>query len=59
MLSSLLVGVTDKDPATYVSVVLVLAVTAAVATWFRRDEWAEVDPTLALSGGSLTTRDDV
>ncbi len=52
LLSSLLVGVTGRDPATYISVVLVLVATGIVAAWIPARRAASVDPKLALSDGT-------
>jgi predicted permease len=47
-LGSLLFGVTATDPATYVSVLVVLGVVAALSTWLPARRVVRVDPLVAL-----------
>ena len=52
VLSSLLVGVTARDPITYVGVMLVLTVTGVFAAWIPARRAAGVEPKIALGEGS-------
>ena len=51
-LSSLLVGVSGGDPATYVAVIVVLAVTGVAAAIVPARRAAGVEPKIALAEGS-------
>jgi len=52
VLSSLLIGVTSFDPMTYLTVVMLLTATTAVAAWVPARRAARVDPKIALSESS-------
>ncbi|MGE5102108.1 MAG: ABC transporter permease [Deltaproteobacteria bacterium] len=52
VLSSLLVGVTSSDPLTYAAVIVVLAMTTAVAAWIPARRAARVEPKIALNESS-------
>jgi predicted permease len=52
LLSSLLIGVTATDPATYGAVTIVLTATTAVAAWIPARRAARVDPRITLNESS-------
>lgn len=52
LLGSLLVGVSARDPWTYLGVIMVLAITGAIAAWIPARRAAGVEPTVALGEGS-------
>jgi putative ABC transport system permease protein len=52
LLSSLLIGVTATDPATYGAVTIVQTATTAVAAWIPARRAARVDPRITLNESS-------
>jgi predicted permease len=52
VLSSLLVGVSARDPITYVAVIAVLTLTGVLAAWVPARRAAGVEPKIALGEGS-------
>jgi len=48
VMRSLLFGVSERDPATFISVAVLLGVVALVASWIPARRAAKVDPLVAM-----------